>query len=207
VPNQAESGSGGDYLRNIFPDINVKPGHVGFASIDIIPYVPSVEQGAIKQLEFFWARAFCAEVNQSPNLRTNFSAVQQNRFCVMGKIMNELSLNLMQPPSKLTANPLIIDPDMPENPAPKLPEDEEVLPGNLIAGSIEQGKTLLNEHKGKLAIGVAATLGLMVFYKWREKKLAEEDPEEYARLQRIKAVVREEEANGYPAARLLDEDK
>jgi hypothetical protein len=181
--------------------------HVGFASIDIIPYVPSVEQGAIKQLEFFWARAFCAEVNQSPNLRTNFSAVQQNRFCVMGKIMNELSLNLMQPPSKLTANPLIIDPDMPENPAPKLTEDEEVLPGNLIAGSIEQGKTLLNEHKGKLAIGVAATLGLMVFYKWREKKLAEEDPEEYARLQRIKAVVREEEANGYPAARLLDEDK
>jgi hypothetical protein len=81
------------------------------------------------------------------------------------------------------------------------------VPDNLLADSIEQGKTLLNEHKGKLAIGVAATLGLMVFYKWREKKLAEEDPEEYARLQRLKAVVREEEANGSRAARLLDDEE
>jgi hypothetical protein len=50
--------------------------------------------------------------------------------------------------------------------------------------------TLLSEHKGKLAIGVAATLGMMVYYGWREKRLAKTDPEEYARLQRLKAVVR-----------------
>lgn len=121
--------------------------------------------------------------------------------------MNELSLTPMQPPSKLTAKPLIIDPDMPETSALEPPDEEEILPGNLLADSIEQGKTLLNEHKGKLAIGVAATLGLMVFYRWREKKLAEEDPEEYARLQRLKAVVREEEANGNRAARRPDDDE
>ena len=49
---------------------------------------------------------------------------------------------------------------------------------------------LLSEHKGKLAIGVAATLGMMVYYGWREKRLAKTDPEEYARLQRLKARVR-----------------
>ena len=49
---------------------------------------------------------------------------------------------------------------------------------------------LLAGHKGKLAIGVAATLGLMVYYGWREKRLAQTDPEEYARLQRIKAGLR-----------------
>jgi len=42
----------------------------------------------------------------------------------------------------------------------------------------------------KLAIGVAATLGMMVYYGWREKRLAKTDPEEYARLQRLKAIVR-----------------
>jgi hypothetical protein len=57
-------------------------------------------------------------------------------------------------------------------------------------GAVSDSKSLLNEHKGKLAIGVAATLGIMVFYKWREKLLAKEDPEDYARLQRLKAGVR-----------------
>ncbi|MES2536503.1 MAG: hypothetical protein V4632_11590 [Pseudomonadota bacterium] len=56
--------------------------------------------------------------------------------------------------------------------------------------AVVDSKSLLNEHKGKLAIGVAATLGIMVFYKWREKLLAKEDPEDYARLQRLKAGVR-----------------
>jgi hypothetical protein len=54
----------------------------------------------------------------------------------------------------------------------------------------DDAMTLLSEHKGKLAIGVAATLGMMVYYGWREKRLAKTDPEEYARLQRLKAVVR-----------------
>jgi hypothetical protein len=52
----------------------------------------------------------------------------------------------------------------------------------------------LNAHKGKLAIGVAATLGLMVYYNWREKRLAKTDPEEYARLQRLRAGLRAGEA-------------
>ncbi len=123
--------------------------------------------------------------------------------------MEQLPLNAM-PPSRSTArHNLSIDQDllmnapMPETAEPN--ESDEASPGSLIADGLEQGKTLLNEHKGKLAIGVAATLGLMVFYKWREKKLAEEDPEEYARLQRIKAVVREEEANGLPS-RADDDD-
>ena len=54
----------------------------------------------------------------------------------------------------------------------------------------DEAMNLLSEHKGKLAIGVAATLGMMVYYGWREKRLAKTDPDEYARLQRLKAVVR-----------------
>lgn len=53
-----------------------------------------------------------------------------------------------------------------------------------------EAMNLISEHKGKLAIGVAATLGMMVYYGWREKRLAKTDPEEYARLQRLKASVR-----------------
>ena len=53
-----------------------------------------------------------------------------------------------------------------------------------------EAMNLLSEHQGKLAIGVAATLGMMVYYGWRENRLAKTDPEEYARLQRLKAVVR-----------------
>ena len=49
---------------------------------------------------------------------------------------------------------------------------------------------MLDEHKGKLSIGAAAMLGLMVYYKWGEKSLAKEDPEEYERLRRIKEGVR-----------------
>jgi hypothetical protein len=145
-------------------------------------------------------------MNQLPNLGTTFSAVQQNRCCVMGKIMNELLFTSMQPP-KSSGQSFNIDPDMSEASVPAFPDPDESTSGKLLADGIEQGKTLLNEHKGKLAIGVAATLGLMVFYKWREKKLAEEEPEEYARLQRIKAVVREEEANANRTAVRPDEDE
>jgi predicted negative regulator of RcsB-dependent stress response len=58
------------------------------------------------------------------------------------------------------------------------------------AASESQMQNLFDEHKGKLAIGVAATLGIMVFYNWWEKRLAKSDPEDYARIQRLKAVVR-----------------
>ncbi len=57
-----------------------------------------------------------------------------------------------------------------------------------------EAMNLISEHKGKLAIGVAATLGMMVYYGWREKRLAKTDPEEYARLQRLKASVRHSDA-------------
>ena len=61
--------------------------------------------------------------------------------------------------------------------------------------------TRLAGHKGKLAIGMAATLGLMVYYGWRERRLAQTEPEEYARLQRIKAGLR-----SYPDWPRSDED-
>lgn len=73
--------------------------------------------------------------------------------------------------------------------ASAVPEDEStVAPGETTLA--DDAMTLLSEHKGKLAIGVAATLGMMVYYGWREKRLAKTDPEEYARLQRLKAIVR-----------------
>lgn len=46
---------------------------------------------------------------------------------------------------------------------------------------------LIAEHKGKLAFGAAAALGLMILYSWREKSLAEEDPEAYAQLKKFTA--------------------
>ena len=67
------------------------------------------------------------------------------------------------------------------------PAADSEAPDVSLAG---EAMNLLSEHKGKLAIGVAATLGMMVYYGWREKRLAKTDPEEYARLQRLKAVVR-----------------
>lgn len=57
-----------------------------------------------------------------------------------------------------------------------------------------QGKAMFDEHKGKLAIGVAATLGVMIFYNWRERQLAKDDPQGHARLQRLKAIVRADDS-------------
>jgi len=86
---------------------------------------------------------------------------------------------------------------MSEKHLPPLPVDaaeptgSESAPGPGIGSTV---KDTLNAHKGKLAIGVAATLGLMVFYNWRDKKLAKSDPEEYAWLQRLKARLNAGEA-------------
>jgi hypothetical protein len=60
----------------------------------------------------------------------------------------------------------------------------------LLPPARELALQLLGDHKGKLAIGVAATLGVMIYYNWRERRLARTDPGEYARLQRVKAGVR-----------------
>jgi hypothetical protein len=56
------------------------------------------------------------------------------------------------------------------------------------------GNSMFANHRGKLAVGAAAMLGLAVYYKWREHRLAKEDPEEYERFRRIKAVVETDEA-------------
>jgi uncharacterized protein HemX len=63
------------------------------------------------------------------------------------------------------------------------------------AAIAKSSKSLAN-HKGKLAIGAAAMLGLAVFYKWRDHKLAKENPEEYARLRRLRAAVESDEGKG-----------
>jgi hypothetical protein len=73
--------------------------------------------------------------------------------------------------------------------------DNESLNVSGAASLAGEAMNLLEDHKGKLAIGVAATLGLMVFYRWREKLLAKTDPEEYARLRRLKAVMRHSDDN------------
>jgi uncharacterized protein HemX len=70
---------------------------------------------------------------------------------------------------------------------PTSPTDVSAEPASDVAA---ENKSLLSEHKGKLAIGVAATLGLMVFYNWRQKNLSKEDPEGYARLQRFKNSIK-----------------
>jgi hypothetical protein len=64
--------------------------------------------------------------------------------------------------------------------------------------TLKQAQALLSEHKGKLAVSAAAMLGLAVFYKWREGRLAKEDPDEYARLRRLKAAV---DTDGEPPRR------
>ena len=91
-----------------------------------------------------------------------------------------------------------------EQPAPAIAPDEntpvpeaadEAAPAEGVDLSLAgEAMNLISEHKGKLAIGVAATLGMMVYYGWREKRLAKTDPEEYARLQRLKASVRHSDA-------------
>lgn len=67
------------------------------------------------------------------------------------------------------------------------------------AGAATGKKSMLSEHKGKLAIGVAATLGIMIFYNWRQKQLPKEDPEAYARLQRFKESIKADQAQAKPA--------
>jgi hypothetical protein len=60
------------------------------------------------------------------------------------------------------------------------------------------GRPAAKIRKPPLATADAATLGMMVFYNWREKKLAKDDPEGYARLQRLKALFRTGELDAAP---------
>lgn len=70
--------------------------------------------------------------------------------------------------------------------------------GDAASSLAGDAMNLISEHKGKLAIGVAATLGLMVYYGWREKRLAKTDPEEYALLQKLRANMRKSDAPQKP---------
>jgi len=107
------------------------------------------------------------------------------------------------PATTESAGPAAIAPDVaaPEATTP----DASAAGGDATAagdvGLAGEAMNLLSEHKGKLAIGVAATLGLMVYYGWREKRLAKTDPEEYARLQRVKAIMRSSEERARPRTR------
>lgn len=60
----------------------------------------------------------------------------------------------------------------------------------------DDGLGLLARHGGKLAVGAAAMLGLAAFYHWRESRLAKDDEEEFARLQRLKAALDVDEPKG-----------
>ncbi len=55
--------------------------------------------------------------------------------------------------------------------------------------SLEGMQGVFSEHRGKLAVGVAATLGLLVFYQWRANNLATQAPDDYRRLQRIRQAL------------------
>ena len=94
------------------------------------------------------------------------------------------------------------------------PDSERSEPGPSSLGEQAAAvSAMLGNHKGKLAVGAAAMLGLAVFYKWRENKLAKEDPAEYARIQRLKAVVGSDsstensEKSGKSGKKLTDPDQ
>jgi hypothetical protein len=80
------------------------------------------------------------------------------------------------------------DPDQSKKPIPE--NEAQTAPDETGADF----PALLDAHKGKLAVGVAATLGLMIYYNLKKKKLPEEDPEGYARLQKLKDSLRAETA-------------
>jgi hypothetical protein len=82
----------------------------------------------------------------------------------------------------------------PESQHTDTPEGSAQGQQNATVPSAAKSSGSLANHKGKLAIGAAAMLGLAVFYKWRDSKLAKEDPEEYARLRRLKAAVGTDES-------------
>lgn len=89
-----------------------------------------------------------------------------------------------------------------EEPMEKLQEKEgHGEPEEGMENEAGSAKNILSEHKGKLAIGVAATLGLMVFYNWRQKRLSKEDPEAYARIQKITSKVKSDTVGAKPKSK------
>lgn len=64
--------------------------------------------------------------------------------------------------------------------------DEEAPPPESAA----ETAGLLSGKTTQLAVGAAATIGIMILYKLRAKLLAKEDPESYAQVREITAAVR-----------------
>ena len=102
-----------------------------------------------------------------------------------------------QDPLKTAAASSSDHPESAEPPAGEQPA-ADANSGEAASTLAGDAMNLISEHKGKLAIGVAATLGLMVYYGWREKRLAKTDPEEYALLQRLREVMRKGDAPPKP---------
>lgn len=103
-----------------------------------------------------------------------------------------LSAGASQPVSPPTnAQTMDVAGDSPEEILSSAPSSQAPDESSILDQSLNTLRETLDEHKGKLAISAAAMLGLLVYYKWGEKSLAKEDPEEYERLQRIKERVRQ----------------
>lgn len=60
---------------------------------------------------------------------------------------------------------------------------------------------MLSGKKTQMAMGAAATLGLLLLYKLRQKMQTTEDPEGYASVQRVKEALRIAQADERRAAR------
>lgn len=65
----------------------------------------------------------------------------------------------------------------------------------------EDESGLLSGKKTQMAMGAAATLGLLLLYKLRQKMQTTEDPEGYASVQRVKEALRVAQADERRAAR------
>jgi uncharacterized protein HemX len=94
----------------------------------------------------------------------------------------------------------------PDTPDPVKPANGNAAAEDDNLSGVAELAGMLNGHKGKLAIGVAATLGLMVFYSWREKRLATEDPEAHALHQKSKAILKAAESQAAQEREDIAED-
>lgn len=73
--------------------------------------------------------------------------------------------------------------------SPGTMQDTDTTAASTAAAMAGDALGILTRHRGKLAVGAAAMLGLAAFYHWRESKLAKDDEEEFQRLQRLKAAL------------------
>ncbi|MGN6389316.1 MAG: hypothetical protein ACTHL1_07375 [Burkholderiaceae bacterium] len=65
----------------------------------------------------------------------------------------------------------------------------------------EAKEGLLSGKTTQIAMGAAATMGLLLLYKLSQKMLEKDDPESYQNVQRIKAALKVAEADARKEAR------